>query len=109
VEPSSDVIVAGPWFQFHHDEFTLPRGATQLAVNESGIQAFTMGRALAVQFHPEMTPDLLASWCDAGGAEELIDNGIDPDELIAETPAMMAESQAGLEQMLGWWLEELVG
>jgi GMP synthase-like glutamine amidotransferase len=109
VESVSDIILPGPWFQFHHDEFTLPVGGVELASNESGLQAFTLGRALAVQFHPEMTTDLLTSWCQAGGDIELVNNGVDPEQLITETKAKVGESQSGLEHMVDWWLEELVG
>ena len=109
VEPVSDIIQSGPWFQFHHDEFTLPAGGVELASNESGLQAFALGRALAVQFHPEITADLLSFWCQAGGDIELIENGLDPEQVIAETRTTAGESQAVLEHMLDWWLEELAG
>ena len=76
VGSSTEQIAEGPWFQFHHDEFTVPDGAVELARNESGVQSFRTGRGLAVQFHPEMSAELLASWCrEEGGAEELIDGG----------------------------------
>nr|WP_240979874.1 type 1 glutamine amidotransferase [Streptomyces sp. HNM0574] len=57
----------GPWFQFHGDRFTLPEGAEELARNEVCPQAFTLGRSLGVQFHPELTPATLQSWFDNGG------------------------------------------
>jgi GMP synthase-like glutamine amidotransferase len=51
-------------FQLHDDAFTLPEGATALA--SSGVcprQAFRFGRAIyGVQFHPEMTPEMLEDW-----------------------------------------------
>lgn len=109
ITPTTETIVHQPWFQFHHDEFTLPPGATLLAENESGVQAFTIGRALAVQFHPEIDTDLLVSWMEPGGAAELERNGIDPDLLIAETARRVPESQEALERLLGWWLDELAG
>jgi GMP synthase-like glutamine amidotransferase len=110
ITPSTGHIATGPWFQFHHDEFTLPSGAVELARNESGVQAFRTGRALATQFHPEMTADLLASWCEIeDGTEELIGAGLDPDQVIEESRVKEVESQPALELMLDWFLDEVAG
>jgi GMP synthase-like glutamine amidotransferase len=110
IEPSTGHIAPGPWFQFHHDEFSLPPGAVELARNESGVQAFRAGRSLATQFHPEMTGDLLASWCEIeDGAEELVRMGRDPDQMIEESRVKEVESQPALEHMLDWFLEEIAG
>lgn len=48
------LIGNGPWFQWHFDEFTPPTGATELARNAAGSQAFRIGRSLGIQFHPEV-------------------------------------------------------
>jgi len=109
VDSMVDEIADGPWFQFHHDEFTLPEGATELARNRAGLQAFRIGRSLAVQFHPEMTRDLIASWSVEGGDGELIEAGVDPEGLIAESEVRATETQPALERMLDWWLDELAG
>jgi GMP synthase-like glutamine amidotransferase len=106
----TEQMANGPWFQFHHDEFTVPEGATELARNASGVQSFRSGRGLAVQFHPEMSGDLLASWCRVeGGAEELVDAGQDPDRLIEESRYREVESQPGLERLLDWFLDDVAG
>ena len=50
-------------FQWHHDSFDPPPGATLLAggaVYPS--QAFRLGSVVAVQFHPEVDGPLLAAW-----------------------------------------------
>ena len=105
IESDLPAIATGPWFQFHGDEFTLPDEAAPLARSDSGLQAFRHGRSLAVQFHPEVTAPLLASWCAAGGDRKLIDSGIDPEELIEETAQLSRVSQSALERMVDWWLE----
>ncbi|MGA7097019.1 MAG: gamma-glutamyl-gamma-aminobutyrate hydrolase family protein [Acidimicrobiia bacterium] len=107
VYSSSTWIPSGPWFQFHHDSFTLPPGAVELARNDAGIQAYRLGRGLGVQFHPEMTADLLASWCEAGGDRELIEAGLDPNQVIEETKLRSEESQPALGRMLDWFLDEI--
>lgn len=107
IEPDEPAIAPGPWFQYHGDQFTLPEGARRLARNDSGIQAFSFGRSLAVQFHPEVTPALLESWFSVGGDRKLIESGIEPDRLIEETTRLARESQPAMERMVDWWLDDL--
>jgi GMP synthase-like glutamine amidotransferase len=110
ISSSIDVIASGPWFQFHHDEFTLPPDAIELARNDSGVQAFRTGRAFGTQFHPEMSGELLASWCEIpDGAKELVEAGHDPDRMIEESRLKAIESQPALERLLDWFLEEVAG
>jgi GMP synthase (glutamine-hydrolysing) len=51
-------------FQLHNDTFDLPPGATRLAASDAcANQAFRWGRSIyGVQFHPEMTPGMVADW-----------------------------------------------
>ncbi|HEU5025417.1 MAG TPA: type 1 glutamine amidotransferase [Spirillospora sp.] len=63
------LIRPGPWMQLHSEAFTLPPGATEIARNPSGPQAFVMGNTLGVQFHPEMTVDSFESWIERWDAE----------------------------------------
>jgi GMP synthase-like glutamine amidotransferase len=107
IDSTEPAIANGPWFQYHGDEFTLPAGATALAQNDSGLQAFRYGSGLAVQFHPEVTPALIESWNAAGGEAKLIEVGINPDELIDETANLARTSQPALERMLDWWLDDI--
>lgn len=55
----------------HHDAVTkLPPGATQLASTEKyPNQAFRVGSALGVQFHPEASPDLMGRWAALSGED----------------------------------------
>lgn len=47
-------------FQWHAHTFSLPHGAVALARNDcSKLQAFSLNNILAMQFHLEMTPDLI--------------------------------------------------
>jgi GMP synthase-like glutamine amidotransferase len=80
-----DVIPPGPWLEFHHDRCLPPADATILAGNDVAVQAFGIGRHLAVQFHPEVDGPQLKRWLDAhtdGAADSL---GIDPDQFLADT------------------------
>jgi GMP synthase-like glutamine amidotransferase len=62
-------------FQWHEDTFELPAGASLLlAGNGVTNQAFRAGeRAWGVQFHPEVTPQLLEAWLDATREDELME------------------------------------
>jgi GMP synthase-like glutamine amidotransferase len=80
-----DVIPAGPWLEFHNDRCLLPAGATVLARNDVAVQAFRMGRHLAVQFHPEVDGPQLKRWLDAHTDADGGQLGIDPDQFLADT------------------------
>ncbi|WP_051324833.1 type 1 glutamine amidotransferase [Candidatus Solirubrobacter pratensis] len=66
VESGDAGIAAGPWVAWHEDGFELPPGAARLAANAYGVQAFSHGRHLAVQFHPEATAEIAAGWDEEG-------------------------------------------
>ena len=54
-------------FQWHHDTFGLPAAATELATSAAARQAFTLGgHAWGIQFHAEVTREMIASWSAAG-------------------------------------------
>jgi len=47
-----------------------------------------IGKTLALQFHPEVTADVLVTWFGVHGANQSVaDDGQDPDLLIAQTRA----------------------
>jgi GMP synthase-like glutamine amidotransferase len=75
-------VLAGPWFQWHHDGFTVPPGATELARTDLCSQAFRLGRSMGLQFHPEVDAALVDSWCDASRSE-LAAAGLTKDEVLA--------------------------
>jgi GMP synthase-like glutamine amidotransferase len=79
-----DLIPEGPWFQWHFDTFSLPPGAKLIADTDVGPQAYVIGRSLGLQFHPEVTPQIMDSWVRAY-RHELDGDGVDPDALLEET------------------------
>ncbi len=58
------LIGPGPWLNWHHDAITCPPTAVALAHTESALQAFIDGIHTGVQFHPEVTPDVVNGWID---------------------------------------------
>jgi GMP synthase (glutamine-hydrolysing) len=98
--PTSQTI-----FQWHGETFDLPAGATLLATSKlCRHQAFTVnGGIYAIQFHPEVTPEMIADWCrqdaNCGDLRE-VSTPIDP--------TLHAESQAALSKVIfSRWAELL--
>ena len=79
-----DRVPSGPWLAWHEDGMTPPPLAYELARNAAGIQAFCLRRHLAVQFHPEVTAEIVASWA-ALGAARLAELGLTPADMRAAT------------------------
>jgi len=78
----AELISEGPWFEWHFDSFTLPPGARLLADSDAGPQAYVVGRSLGLQFHPEVTPEIVESWIRASPDES---DGVDLEALVEET------------------------
>ncbi len=96
-----ELIPAGPWLQFHGDRCEPPAHATILASNEIGVQAFTIGRHLGVQFHPEVDGEQLSGWLrGAGSADAVRAAGQDPDVLLATTTAEEPAARARADRLV---------
>jgi GMP synthase-like glutamine amidotransferase len=89
----SAVVPAGPWLEFHEDQCLPPPQATILARNEVGVQAFSLGRHLAVQFHPEVDGAHLQRWIEGGARQEIMRVGQDPAALLSETIAQEPDAR----------------
>lgn len=101
-----DLISEGPWFQWHFDSFTLPPGARLLADTAVGPQAYIVGRSLGLQFHPEVTPQIMDSWVRAY-RHELDGDGVDPDALLAETHRLAPAVRTRSERLFDHFLSEI--
>ena len=101
-----DLVPEGPWFQWHFDTFTAPPGSTILAETELGPQAYVAGRSLGVQFHPEVTPQIMEDWVRVY-RHELDADGVDPDALLAETYERAAAARASSRRLLDTYLERV--
>ena len=68
-----------PAFQWHYYAFDVPAGACELARSGVCAQAFRLGDAAwGVQFHPEVTLEIVSSWIEDSPADA-------PKDLLAET------------------------
>jgi len=106
LEPS--LVGEGPWLQWHYDTFSLPAGAKLLAESPAGPQAYTAGRSLGVQFHPEVTAEIVANWISQDGAA-LRRQGLDPVRLLAETRERDAENRARAVRLMDVFVDQVAG
>ena len=95
-----------PFYQWHGEGFDLPRGAELLATGHYfRNQAFSYGRAHAIQFHPEVTREMMLRWTQKA-AHRLVLPGAKPRETHLEENRLY---DAGVEAWLGRffdsWLE----
>lgn len=103
-----DLVPEGPWFQWHFDSFTVPPGATAIAESDVGPQAFVAGRSLGLQFHPEVTTEIMDDWVREY-RHELDGDGVDPDSLLEETNRRAADSRRMALQLFERFLTDVAG
>jgi GMP synthase-like glutamine amidotransferase len=68
-------------FQWHHYTFAVPAGGAELAASSACTQAFVAGRARGIQFHAEVTREMVEAWIATDGHEL----PLSPAELRSET------------------------
>lgn len=103
-----ELIAPGPWFQWHNDRFSVPPGATELACTSHHPQAFVYRRALAVQFHPEITPGQIETWLRLSGTEEWEAVGADVEVVLAETRARQPANTAACAALVERFIDTFV-
>jgi len=68
-----DLVNPGPWLLWHEDHVQVPPGAQVLARSDVCLAAFSAGPHLGVQFHPEVSPELLLAWIEQQRTSESAD------------------------------------
>jgi GMP synthase-like glutamine amidotransferase len=101
-----ELVGEGPWFQWHYDTFTPPAGAVLLAESPAGPQAYTVGRSMGVQFHPEVTNGIVEEWVSLG-ADKLARAGIDADRLLLETRQRADENRTRAWRLLDAFVDRV--
>ncbi|AQZ93679.1 type 1 glutamine amidotransferase [Halopseudomonas phragmitis] len=100
----------GPWLNFHFDTFRLPATASLLAETDLAPQAFRQGRALGVQFHPEITVSMFDTWTNywrssPQGQQFLATAGDLPERMRAEIGLRAADNKDNCRRLLADFLE----
>ena len=103
-----DLVPEGPWFQWHFDVIEPPADVDVIAETDHGAQAFVAGRSLGLQFHPEVTPEIMDEWVRAY-RHELDAEGVDPDALLEETNRRADEAKRTSWQLLERFLDRVAG
>jgi GMP synthase-like glutamine amidotransferase len=101
---NAELVPGGPWFQWHFDSWTVPPGATEIARNANSSQAFVLGRALALQFHPEIDRGLLESWLDDDRDGEVVGFGLGHRELRSRTNELADDAGARVRGLVRGFL-----
>lgn len=101
-----ELVSEGPWFQWHFDTFTMPPGSTVVAETDVGPQAFVAGRSLGLQFHPEVTAEIMDDWVREY-RHELDAEGVDPDALLRETHRRAEQSRGNAMRLFERYLRDV--
>jgi GMP synthase-like glutamine amidotransferase len=108
VSDDEDLVPGGRWFEWHFDRWTLPPGATEIARTANSSQAFVLGKALALQFHPELDRALLERWIAADRSGEVVSTGTSADELLAATTEMQASTATRIRRLVAGFVDRMV-
>jgi len=101
-----NAVPAGPWFHWHYEQLSVPPGGVPLAHSEAGPAAFRHGPHIGLQFHPEVTLEVIASW--AASESELERLGVSPDELRAQSEVLAPLARRHAWELFGLWWEGLL-
>jgi GMP synthase-like glutamine amidotransferase len=98
---------ATPTFNAHGDHIAVGPEATVLASSAATrVHAFRVGRAVGVQFHPEIDAAFVMGYVAAPGVEAYLgSHGWTGARLLAEARARDAEHRAMGARLLGRWVE----
>ena len=79
------------------------------ARNAIAVQAFRHGRSAAVQFHPEVTADMVRSWIAELDAAWFVRKGIDADAMLDGFSRHGDTARVNLQRMLDRFLDDTTG
>lgn len=106
-ERESLPVPTGPWFAWHEDRCSLPDGIEVLARTDRAVQMFRTGRAVGLQFHPEVDIDLVAEWLRIG--EHHLPQEWTSEQLLRVWSDAEPEAHRNCEQLIDWLLDDVVG
>ncbi len=98
------VVPGGAWFQWHFDRLTPPPGSREVARNARATQAFSHGRAVGLQFHPEVDQALVERWISEDCGDDIGRLGLSADDLRAQTALEVDDALRRLRQLVRGFL-----
>lgn len=96
-------------FEWHEETFTLPVGAVPLFNGDCiGNQGFLHRGCLAVQFHPEVTDEIVREW--VGRYQACVDKPTlciqDRQAILTDLPSKLGAMRHMADNLFAWWLEQ---
>ncbi|MGB4064507.1 MAG: type 1 glutamine amidotransferase [Azonexus sp.] len=103
---------SGTVFQWHGETFSIPTGATRLLANGyCANQMFVLGPHLGMQCHVEMTPEMIATWCEQWADEAIavadLPSAQTPETMLAEISTKLPVMRQLSEQLYSVWIRGL--
>lgn len=93
-------------FEWHSFETPLPPGAVALARHGDRVEAFRSGSAWAIQFHAEVTREIVNGWVERYREDpDLTAAGLDPMPLMQETDERIGPSNALGAELCGRFVD----
>ena len=84
------------------------RGRPRSPATGNASQAFVLGRAMALQFHPEVDADLLKLWLADDRDDEVVAAGLTHDELLTRTAELAADTASRMRRLVRGFLTYVV-
>jgi GMP synthase (glutamine-hydrolysing) len=84
---SDNPLLHRRWFAWHSDEITPPSAAVVEAVSPACVQAYSLGKNLAVQFHPEVTEAEVTSWLESTRQLDQLRGSCSAEDILRQTRA----------------------
>ncbi len=96
-------------FQWHGETFSLPPGASRLFANAyCANQMYVLGPHLGMQCHVEMTPEMIATWCEQWADEAIAvadqPSVQTPEEMLAQISERLPVMRQLSEQLYSVWI-----
>ncbi len=94
-------------FHWHGETFTIPPGAARIVSSrDCANQAFVLGRILAIQFHVEMTQEMVRNWATLVRSEITSSSATvqSEAEMTSNLPDRVTQLQAVADILYGRWL-----
>lgn len=95
-------VPAGPWLMWHVEQLRVPPGGRVLARSAAGPAAVSIGRHLALQFHPEVDAAVIAGWAEHD--EHLAEAGLTAEEIVAQSQAHAPAAREPAFRLFDRWL-----
>lgn len=103
-----ELIGHGPWFQYHLDRWQPTAATPAIARNDRAPQALLHRRTLGLQFHPEVTSDVIDRWLHSGHRDiEVVGGTIDA--IAADTERFIDDAKARCNLLVDSFLDRVAG